>query len=371
MSDLDDDEDWIRDIRVKLLRNMEEVLRDQEKGIEDEIQRQVDEETRSGRIFPPERLQRLHFAKEQRLRRLRAMLLEHAAQNIGEERTLRRWSADGDMYTGETELSEALKREQQALLIRFSANIQRSQEYSPSTNSSVTPNPPVSIRASAGRTPPKHFTSPQPSEALQNYRREKESQEDRWKPDTQPSETGWSRSFKFNAWTNFNAKSGTTTIQRTSPQFNTSRWTSLPASNQNIRLSANPSASRSSSLEDTQYKRPAQSPRISEFPVGYSFERGDETSESEDEDEEVQDSDSDRVEYPSMNQRHDDPRGLATKSSPRFIQGPVPALRSGQPRHPPPNANIVSHPSSVENRRGQEWRGMIQSPKRMGKVCDS
>lgn len=368
MSNLDD-EDWIGDIRVKLLRNVEEALRDQEKHIEDEIQRQVDEETRSGRIFPPEHLQRLHYQKVQRLKRLRAMLLEEVEESIREERTLRRWGADGDMYTGETESSEALKREQQALLIRFSANIQRTRESSPSTDSSVTPNPPVSIRASTGRIPPKHFTSPQPSESLQKYQREKESQENRWKLDTQPSETGWSRS--LDVWTNLNTKAGMSTLQRASPQFNTSRLTSLPPSNQQIRLSAQPSASRSSSLEDTQYKRPAQYPRLSESLVAYSFEKGDETSESEDEDEETQDSDSDRVEYPSMNQRHDDQRGLATKSSPRFIQGPVPALGSGQPRHPPPNANIVSHPSSVENRRGQEWRGMIQSPKRMGKVCDS
>ena len=120
------EDDWLRELQRDLQRNMHERLREQRKEIEDEIHATLAE---SGDMTTEEReelLRDLEVAKEQRLKDMKALMIAEGEETIRFERRVRRLSAEDG-----SEISEELRREQQAILDMVSKGGRRSTSTSP------------------------------------------------------------------------------------------------------------------------------------------------------------------------------------------------------------------------------------------------
>lgn len=96
-----ENEDWVEGLRYKMHQSMEEVLRAQDREIDHEIKVKIEEARLYGSVTVDEEkdlVRQLLSEKEQKLRRMRALLLEEALERIKEERILKKWSDNTDVY---------------------------------------------------------------------------------------------------------------------------------------------------------------------------------------------------------------------------------------------------------------------------------
>ena len=201
------EDDWLRELQRDLQRNMHERLREQRKEIEDEIHATLAE---SGDMTTEEReelLRDLEVAKEQRLKDMKALMIAEGEETIRFERRVRRLSAEDG-----SEISEELRREQQAILDMISKDGRRSASTSPTTDRQVVrdnspmPTPPTTSNLTASianHRPPAPRISPsnsassthtQSSQPYQQQQRKFSQPQHIWRPPTSSqNDTGYVR----------------------------------------------------------------------------------------------------------------------------------------------------------------------------------